>query len=55
VFKGGDQTSPTLLSIEHPSHKGTTNQIDLLSGAGDSDHDYFFTRLQTKWLGSETV
>ena len=55
MYQGGDQTSPTLLSIEHPSHKGKTNQVDLLSGAGDKEYDYYFTRLLTKWLGSDTV
>jgi hypothetical protein len=43
------------LSIEYPSHKGATNQVDLLSGAGNKDYDYYFTRLLTKWLGNEII
>jgi len=54
VFEGGDNTTQTYLSIEFPSHKGLINQVDLLSGAGDKKYDYYFTRLMTKWLGSET-
>lgn len=54
-YLGGDQTADPFLSIEFSPTNPRNNSMAFLSGAGDQDYDYLFTRLYSKWLGQTNV
>lgn len=54
-YLGGDQTADPFLSIEFSPTNPRNNSMAFLSGAGDKDYDYLFTRLYSKWLGETNV
>jgi hypothetical protein len=50
VYQGGDTTNSPFLSIDQSPTNPANNSMAFLSGEGDEQYDYLFTRSYVKWL-----